>query len=188
MWAMLLLLSLIGVAAADEGREKARALYESGTAHYNLAEYKEALEDFKGAYRNFREPTFLFNIAQCERQLHDYAAAAAHYRAYRRETPEAPNRPEVDQLISEMDRQAAAQPAPEPPTAPVLTPAPAPEPVPTTSVVTASPPPKQPLTHKAWFWATVGGAVVVVGGAVALGVVFGTQHAPSPSVGHIEGN
>ena len=48
--------------------------------------------DFKGAYRLFREPTFLFNIAQCERQMGDYAAAASQYRAYRREAANAPNR------------------------------------------------------------------------------------------------
>jgi hypothetical protein len=50
------------------------------------------------------------------------------------------------------------------------------------------PPPRKPVTKKAWFWATVAGAAVVVGAGVALAVVFSQPQAPTASVGRINGN
>ncbi len=198
--AVVLLWVRLAVASPDDPKVKAKALFESGTAHYNLTEYKEALADFKGAYRLFREPTFLFNIAQCERQMGDFATAASQYRAYRRESANAPNRTNVDELITEMDKQAAlhvhaeSQPAKpvvvEPNLAPTI-----PPPVTTAApsesapiLIATSPPPRKPITKKAWFWATVAGAAVVVGAGVALAVVFSESHAPTASVGRINGN
>src|SRR5688572_10461054 len=104
---VLLIVSLVSQSAmgvTPESKARAKALYESGTAHYNLGEFKEALDDFKGAYRIIQEPVFLFNIAQCFRRLDDPAQAAEFYRAYRREVPNAPNREDIDRLIAEMDR------------------------------------------------------------------------------------
>jgi hypothetical protein len=48
-----------------------------------------------------------FEIGQ--RQLGDPAAAALSYRAYLRESPNSPNRIEVQKLINDMDRAAAEQ-------------------------------------------------------------------------------
>jgi hypothetical protein len=45
----------------------------------------------------------------------------------------------------------------------------------------------KPLTKKAWFWATIGAAVIVVGAGVALGVVFGSPHDPTPTFGRVQG-
>jgi tetratricopeptide (TPR) repeat protein len=96
---------LVGAGAGGAGAATgAKALFESGTSHYNLNEFDEALRDFKEAYRIRPDPVFLFNIAQCYRQLGDPKAAASFYRSYRRELPNAPNRAEVDRLIDEMDR------------------------------------------------------------------------------------
>jgi tetratricopeptide (TPR) repeat protein len=190
--AVVLLWVRLAVASPDDPKVRAKALFESGTAHYNLSEYKEALDDFKGAYRLFREPTFLFNIAQCERQMSDFAAAANHYRAYRREAPVATNRVDVDALIGEMDRQAVLHPRVDAqPTAPIVERSPPPVVVtqPTAPLlIAAAPPPKKPVTKKAWFWVTVGGAAVIVGAGVALAVVFSHPQAPTASVGRINGN
>jgi hypothetical protein len=43
---------------------------------------------------------------------------------------------------------------------------------------------------KPWFWAVVGGAVVVAGVAVAVGVVEGTKLPgnPMPTLGKLNGN
>ena len=46
-------------ARADEDIARARSLYNSGIAHYNLTEYKEALADFKQAYRIRQDPALL---------------------------------------------------------------------------------------------------------------------------------
>ncbi|HEX4458366.1 MAG TPA: hypothetical protein VIA18_10375, partial [Polyangia bacterium] len=52
----------------------------------------------------------------------------------------------------------------------------------------AEPPPK-PAKKKTWVWGVVVGGVVVVGAAVALGVVFGSSSsAPSVSLGTVRGN
>ena len=65
--------------------------------------------------------------------------------------------------------------APAPAPAPVAQPAPAPEPqaasIAATTVEKA--PEKKPITKKGWFWGVVGGAVVLVAGAVVVGVLLG---------------
>lgn len=73
--------------------------------------------------------------------------------------------------------------APAQPHAPVAEPArptePAPAPAATPAAasvgLTARAPEKKPVTHKAWFWGVVGGAVAVVAAAVVVGVVVGTS-------------
>jgi tetratricopeptide (TPR) repeat protein len=95
---------------------EAKARYDSGTGHYNLAEYKEALQDFKEAYRLIRHPALIFNIAQCYRQLNDPDQAVIFYRAFRREAPNAPNRADIDRLIGEMERAVQEKRASQPPT------------------------------------------------------------------------
>jgi tetratricopeptide (TPR) repeat protein len=100
---------------AADGVAKVRALYESGMAHYNLSEFDKALVDFKEGYRLKHDPAFLFNIGQCQRQLGDPAGAALTYRAYLRESPDAPNRAEVQKLVDAMDRAVAEQRAHQPP-------------------------------------------------------------------------
>jgi tetratricopeptide (TPR) repeat protein len=70
-----------GVARADDV-EKARTLYQQGAQHYDLAEYTQALDLFREAYRNHEEPAILYNIAQCYRQLGDSENAIRFYRAF----------------------------------------------------------------------------------------------------------
>jgi tetratricopeptide (TPR) repeat protein len=103
-------------AAPDDGnRAKVRALYETATKHYNLSEFQEALNDYKEAYRLRADPAFLFNIAQCYRQLNDPSAAAKSYRAFLREQPNAKNRAGVEKLIEDMDKAVAEKRITQPP-------------------------------------------------------------------------
>src|SRR5688572_6331199 len=81
------------LAVAD--KDRARAAYKRGMQHYNLTEYREALDAFKEAYREFEEPALLFNIGQCHRQIGDKAIAIRFYRNYLNSVPGAPNREEV---------------------------------------------------------------------------------------------
>ena len=90
-----------GSARADGGGD-AKARYMSGQSHYNLNEFAEALTDFKEAYRLHPDPAFLFNIAQCERQLGDFDEAIKFYRSYLRNKPDASNAKEVQKKIDEL--------------------------------------------------------------------------------------
>ncbi len=116
LFALMAALTFTETARAAEDVAKARALYDSGMSHYNLSEFDKALTDFKEGYRLKHDPAFLFNIAQCQRQLGDQAGAALTYRAYLRESPDAPNRVEVQKLVEGMDRAVAEQRARQPPT------------------------------------------------------------------------
>lgn len=151
--------------AAEPGDAKAR--YMSGQNHYNLNEFSEALQDFKEAYRLHPDPAFLFNIAQCERQLGDFDEAIKFYRSYLRNKPDASNAREVQKKIDELKALSEAkrkskegapqsvippttQPAEitappravEPPVAPVapLTPPPTASPSPASSAAAAAAP------------------------------------------------
>jgi hypothetical protein len=116
-----LLVTSPGLGSADEPTPdpaasvtRARQLFESGTAHYNLSEYREAIEDFKQAYRLKSDPVFLFNIGQCHRQLGEFTQAAQSYRSYLRSAPEAKNRGIVERFIRDME--VAAKRTERPPT------------------------------------------------------------------------
>jgi tetratricopeptide (TPR) repeat protein len=135
-----------GSARADGADAKAR--YMSGQSHYNLNEFAEALQDFKEAYRLHPDPAFLFNIAQCERQLGDFDEAIKFYRSYLRNKPDAGNAKEVQKKIDELKvlsegKRKSKEGAPAGVTAPSTTPPPAdthaPPPVP--PVAPLSPPP-----------------------------------------------
>ena len=100
--AALLLLGGGAARAADPGPGDAKARYLSGQSHYNLNEFAEALQDFKEAYRLRPDPAFLFNIAQCERQLGNLEEAIKFYRSYLRNKPETDNKREIEKKIEEL--------------------------------------------------------------------------------------
>ena len=57
------------VASPDQDKVLAKQHYESGASHFDLAEYEQALVEFKEAYRLKPDATLLYNIAQCHRKL-----------------------------------------------------------------------------------------------------------------------
>ncbi len=67
--AAIAIVSTVGSSAHAENRARAREAYQAASQHYDLGEFQQALELFKEAYRNYEEPAFLFNIAQCHRAL-----------------------------------------------------------------------------------------------------------------------
>jgi hypothetical protein len=52
------LLALAGVVQAAD-RAKAKEAYARAMQHYDLAEYRDALEAFRNAYRHFEDPSIL---------------------------------------------------------------------------------------------------------------------------------
>jgi tetratricopeptide (TPR) repeat protein len=171
-WALaIFLLAIAGQAWAEDSKQEARARYTTAESHYNLNEFQEALQDYKEAYRLFPDPVFLFNIAQCQRQIGNSEEAIKFYRSYLRNKPKAPNRQEVLRRIDEMQAAIDAKksapnrppaglappatgnephlPAPVPSAPPAPTPIPAVAPVAPTSPQLAPPPPTPPAAAPA---------------------------------------
>jgi tetratricopeptide (TPR) repeat protein len=111
---LLLVLGLVPLSASaqapsEEAKTAARAKFAEGNAFYEQGNYRQALASFDAAYSLVPLPAFLFNVAQCHRQLGSYERAATFYRRYLALSPkEPPNAPLVKGLITEMDTQAEA--------------------------------------------------------------------------------
>jgi tetratricopeptide (TPR) repeat protein len=112
---MLVGLSPIAHAAGRGGGEAdtevlARAKFAEGNLAYDLAEFHKALAAYSEAYRLMPLPGFLFNIAQCHRQLGRPERAGFFYRRYLSLSKEEPaNAAMVRELIAEMDAQVSKE-------------------------------------------------------------------------------
>jgi hypothetical protein len=85
---------------------EAKAHASRATGLYNLGHYQQALAEYEAAYMAVQDPPFLFNIAQCHRKMGNDKEAIAFYRSYLRVAPNAPNRPEVQRRIAELERES----------------------------------------------------------------------------------
>jgi tetratricopeptide (TPR) repeat protein len=185
----LLLCLLGGVAGAADSREVARGAFAEGTRLYDIADFDGALAAFKKAYVHYEEPAFLFNIAQCYRQLHNQPEALRFYRTYLRKSPRAQNADEVRELIVTLEKpppedsaakdelpkssvaatsseRAPAHEAVGGEAAPLVQGAPS-------LVATAPTPPHRAAYKKWWFWTATIGGVAVAAAAVGLGLTLG---------------
>jgi tetratricopeptide (TPR) repeat protein len=97
----------------DQKQEKlARGHFDRAEKAFNLGRFDEALAGYQSAYEALPLPAFLFNIAQCHRNLRNREQAVFFYQRYLSLAPDAPNRPVVEELIAEQKRLLAAQPPP----------------------------------------------------------------------------
>jgi tetratricopeptide (TPR) repeat protein len=95
-------------AAADEAHQKARAAFERGRTLYRLTRFDEALTEFAAAYQLLPEPAFLYNIAQCQRELgHDEAAVKAYEQYLATAPSDDPSRSEVEKTIATLGARIA---------------------------------------------------------------------------------
>jgi tetratricopeptide (TPR) repeat protein len=188
------------IARAD--KEVARQSFLEGTRLYDVADFNAALEAFKKAYVNYEEPSFLFNIAQCYRQIGNRPEALRFYRTYLRKAPSAPNADEVRRLAATLEAAIAqeksassaqptgtlspnATPASEHSTesAPATTAAPPrSEGAPSLALTTTAPPPHRPVYKKWWFWTVTVGGVAIAAAALGLGLTLGQPHETSYQV------
>ena len=106
---VILLLLFFASTAHAEDRAKARAAFRLGSQHYSLGEYQDALVAFKEAYRNYEDPSFLFNIAQCERQLDQRTDAIRAYRMYLVNAPDAAQPRGGARLIARLEHELAEE-------------------------------------------------------------------------------
>ena len=172
-----LLLCVGGVGQAQEA--SARDHFVSGKKHFDLAEYPQALQEFKDGYRAKEDPVFLFNIAQCYLAMNESKDALRYYRLYLNRSPNAENRQEVEAKIATLQKAIAE--GPKAPVTATSTTAQAPSnPAPAAAVTASVEVPAQsktdasrPVYKKWWLWTIVG--VVAVGAGVGLGVGLGTK-------------
>jgi tetratricopeptide (TPR) repeat protein len=134
-------LAIASAARADSSTDEARAKFQQAEKAFNLGKFNEALAGYQDAYEAKPLPAFLFNIAQCYRNLANYERARFFYRRYLALEPRSPNRRLVEDLVVEMTRLMEKQRAATTATAPAVTPAPpAPEPAPPAAAATEPPP------------------------------------------------
>jgi tetratricopeptide (TPR) repeat protein len=143
----------------DSDRAAAREATKQATAAFNLGQYDEAATLYEQAYKLVPDPILLYDVGQSYRLANKLDKALIAYRSYLRTAPEdAPNRPKVEQWISELEWTSTLQSKHEvqktEPLSPVVTqipPAPAPSlaapsPAPSSPARAASPAPAPPST------------------------------------------
>jgi iron complex outermembrane receptor protein len=177
MRAVAALVLLVSAAASASPRDEARRHFAEGSRLYRAAEYKGALAEFTAGYLAKPDPTFLFNIGQCDRMLGDLESAVRHYRAFLDQLPAAPNREAVKRFLAETEAALAQQrQAPPPPKESPPPPAPAPPPM----VAQPAPPPTAPApsepksVRRRWVLPVALGVTgaLVVGAAIAVALIF----------------
>ena len=183
MKTLILGIALVTAAAAfsspalAEDKDAARREFAEGTRRFDLNEFDAALTAFRNAYLAYEDPAFLFNIAQCHRQLGHKSEAIQFYRSYLRKRPDAANRDEVNSTVAALEADLAAERSARAATKPTAAPNVAPVVVPADALVSAPPPrsTRQPVYKKWWLWTIVG--VAVAGAATGLAVgLSGSQH------------
>ena len=157
--------------AGGSQEELARSHFVAGEAEYARGRWREALHEFELGYALSPRPEFLINFAQVRRKLGEYDAAERECRRYLATAPPPELAAQAERLLGQIeDERAHAPPPPVTPTPPPPVVAPAPAPNPPLLVATTTPPPKR---RRAWIAPVVVAGVLVVGGAITIGLVFG---------------
>ncbi len=193
--ALLLALSPFAAHADPASETKAKALYKDGMKAYDVGDFSAALELYSDAYKLAPLPGFLFNIAQCHRQLSNFEQAAFFYgRFVDTSKARAPNVELANQLRAEMTAKQAEKVSAEqkqqaedakraeemkrmtdvPMAPPPLVPSPAVEGPPV--VVAPAVVPEEHAYNKWWFW-----TLIAVGVAGAAGITAGAIVAGRPA-------
>ena len=147
--------------ADDPSTRSAKRHFESGEKLFALGKFDQALDEYQKAFDAKQIPDFLYNIAQCYRNLGDYDQAIFSFKKFLKLEPDAPNRELVEHTIEQLqDKKERGDgqkffKKDEPP---------------------ERPPPKdgKPIYKQWWFWT----GVAVVGVAGGTGIYLGTRGGP----------
>jgi len=198
---LLMLVCLCDAAAAEE--PDAKSYFNRARTAYALGRYAEAADLFEKTFEIKPDPAILYNAAQAHRLAGNKQKALVLYKSYLRLYGEQANSAEVERRIADLktaiEAEQAAKTNPptgllhegqkEKPSEPETAPKPTLEP--TAVLVSPGAPPaeKKPLAKRGWFWGAIVGSALVVGGAVALGVVLGTApQGPDVTLGSVRAN
>ena len=178
------------VSAEDEAAGKRH--YKRGDELFKQGRFLDAAREFEAGFAAAPRPLFLLNIGHSYRRAQELRKARTAYEEFLKVDPTSTFRPDIEDLIRNIDDAlgASALPAgaPPPPLAPssAAPPAPIPAAAPPATIdlappvlveVDKGPPPateSHSLFRSPWFWGAVG---VVVAAGVA-GTVYGLNRAP----------
>lgn len=197
-----LLFAAVSAHAQDAADTKAREHFKVAQAAYNLGQFDRALEGYSAAYAAKPLPAFLFNIAQCHKQLGSWEQAAFFYKRFIATGDDSVDREKVQQLIAQMEqkqaetarlkdaasmqahtleleraREATARAEAEAAAQRVAEAAAA-------AKLRETQPAQVPLYQRWWLWAGIG-AVVAVGAAVTSVAIVTRPQAEAPSYGTV---
>jgi tetratricopeptide (TPR) repeat protein len=131
-----------------EQKQEMKSHYEKGQRAYEVAKYADAIDEYAKVYEIGGNPAMLFNIAQSYRLNKQPGEAVRFYKRYLQRAPNAPNKADVEQKISELEfdeKQRIGAPTPPAPPLPPAAAAPAaPSSGGTPSSVAPAPPPAPP--------------------------------------------
>ncbi len=102
------------------GPQKARELTQRSLHEYDSGQFEKALADAEAAFAADPLPAFLFNMAQCQRALHEWEKAEFLYRRYLARAPRAKNRRMVEALIAAVQARQGKTPDASAPQLPEL--------------------------------------------------------------------
>jgi hypothetical protein len=180
---------VIALLASDVDARPGQVLFERAQASFSQGRFDEARADYQAAYDVEPLPAFLFNIAQCYRNMGDYERAQLYFHRYTVREPRGPNRPAAERLAAEMSKLAEARRHELGAGAPMGESAETPSGVVTRPPLTPPPdhaasgrqtsvlavrdsgqpaPASPPIYRRGWFWAGVGGVVLLGAAAAAL--------------------
>src|SRR5690348_18430374 len=115
-WMLGLALVLAATPAVADDKAKAKALYDEGLRHYQVAEYPEAIEAWKQSYLLSKKPLLLFNIGQAYRLSGDCKHAMTFYDNYQEADAKPSNQDELDQAVAacktQLDKAARSEERP----------------------------------------------------------------------------
>jgi tetratricopeptide (TPR) repeat protein len=134
---------------------------------------QEAIAEFRRAYELRADARFLYDIAECYRQLGLVEQALHFYQRYLSVAPDAADRDEVEVQIEALEKQrpALAKPAPSLANDVVLIP-----------VAPGQAPEHRPIWKRWWAWAALG-ALVVGGATLALTLGRDDTNVPQTALG-----
>ena len=154
--------------ANDPATRAAKRFYDRGEKLFALGKFDQALEEYQKAYDAKPLPDFLFNIGQCYRNLGDYDAAIFSFKKFLKLEPEADNREQVEEYISDLEKEQERDNSQR-----------------LGLVSKKKKQPKQteqdeaenaPVYKKWWFWTTV----AVVGAGAGVGIYAATRSSGPP--------
>lgn len=160
-----------------------QVLMHQAMTRRRLGDYAEAVRLLEAAYRQSRQPSYIYLIGETEQEAGRAAEALAAYRRYLKLAPPgAPDRAAVQEeieLLSQPQVQSGAAPTPRPHTPAFREEGPggvAAQPLVALERTDRGPVKVEPVTQPPfykqwWFWTALGGAAVV-GTAVGLGVAY----------------
>ncbi|MEZ4225983.1 MAG: PEGA domain-containing protein [Polyangiaceae bacterium] len=92
-------------AAVAAAKSRAEAHFHRGIEAYKAGRFKDAIDSFLDAHREYPSPTLSFNAALAYEKLGDSAGALRFYREYLRQNPDAQDKATVQARVSEHEQK-----------------------------------------------------------------------------------